>query len=436
MKYDDDFKEFADIDKKLSKGTKVFLITLLLLVIGAGIYFGGTFVMKSFATKDIYEILIDKFANKLKINKNSKTLLDTFDGNLKFSFRNENQVKIENSFDIKGKIGRNVEEKYISGNVDLKYSDKNILNMNLLVENNNIYLYSKKLYSKYVSKEIAEEEFNNMLNNFNADYQTIIVNNIVDALKSSLKEEYFDNELVIIDKKPCVKHILSLDEKSFYILIRNIFEKLNNDEFKNQLTNLSIDRDKIDSFMSEFITEMNTKALNSSSNNKITLSIYLDIFTQDLLKLDFKFNSNIFELSKTDENQYYLEYKSKNDVVFYGRLNLFEKETSINFHFNKDDDEYDLGLVVITDNNKQSFNIEILDKNLGEIKIGFNEIIEYDKEIEKNVVNKIIKYEDLTDKDKENMLNKLYSSEGYLLFSNDLANILMTTSISELTEGE
>lgn len=141
--------------------------------------------------------------------------------------------------------------KIINSNLDVKYNNKDAVNLKAILNNKTAYLGLGNLYDKYIKQDFDTEwniETEN-IENINKAFK-----NIIKIAKDSLKDEYFSSEKVKLNNEKMTKYILSIPKFKDYAkdVVNGI--KSNNElmqELKN-ITNLKEEEliEKIDSYVS------------------------------------------------------------------------------------------------------------------------------------------------------------------------------------------
>lgn len=422
---DDDFRDFKDIDSKLSKGIRAFFITVFIFSLCAGVYFGGNFLMKTFATKDIYEILLDKCTKILIKNENKLTnAIYTYDGKLDLHI-SDNDIKVINELNINGTLDIDRLVKYAILNINSNYGDKELLKSDIIFKDNNSYLLLNDIYDKYIKFNMSENQFNSLFDNSSYEIKKELINDFINILKKSLKDEYFSNDIAIVNKKPCVSHNLILTDKELINLIKNIIIEVTNDDISNKVIKLfdiygyDLSKDKLNDTISFLIKKLDSIGTN---NNSYKLSIYLGVLDQDIEKITFKCDDINYEINKVENDRYYMEFIKNNVSLFYGRVSTLDNEKSVNFHINNKSNEYDISVLFINENENKSLNIDFLDKNIGQIKLGFNYSY-LENEIEEKNIKNVIEKDKVSDKDIEKINYKLSKTDSFRLLKNDVKKI-------------
>ena len=177
----------------------VVVIFVIIALLGLA-FFGGKYYL---ASRNNIKIFMNDYFNELEenIGKNNST-----SGSLSLNVngdttdKEEKIFKILNNLDFSMNYGIDTKENITNIDISTNYYGDKLININTYIEDNNIYLSSSDLYSKYIKIENKKEDNSEKKSMTNDDYK-IIINSISTAVSESLKEEYFTKNWVKLDPK-------------------------------------------------------------------------------------------------------------------------------------------------------------------------------------------------------------------------------------------
>lgn len=365
----------------------VVVIFVIIALLGLA-FFGGKYYL---ASKNNIKIFMNDYFSKLEgnIGKNN-TISGNFSINIKGDTNSKegNIYKILNNLDLSIDYGIDVKEKITNIDVDTNYYSDKLLNINTYIENNNIYLYSNDLYNKYIKVKNNNNSDSTKDNITNEDYK-VIINSISTATLESLKEEYFTKTWTKLDGKNVNKVELLLDNNRIKAINESIINNLkSNNNFIDSFGKL-IDKKTME------VKELLDKELEEVNNNE-----YNDIKISLYTKLTKFVRLEII----SDENKIIVKSSDKN----------------IDFEVIDNDNTYNGTIKIDSNNNGTSYNINIKDNNNLEIKI--NSTIKYNADVEKKDTTNSILLEDITDKEYQEIINKISDNKAFKKISEDINN--------------
>lgn len=346
-------------NKSQNKKKNIIISLVIIFVIGL-IGMGYIYYAKN-KTQNIYYQTIDQLGDALyKIfdNENSKPLKGT--GTIDFSGTTNSQ-DLQEMFKIlnKTKINMDLEmdQQNQKGNLlyDILYDEKTLLKANLLLNKNEMYCNLDNLYEKDIRlfKGLSDQ---NIWNDYSKDYK-IIIQELKEILKDSLKKEYFSKESVSINidnhKEKVIKHTLKLISKDLEDIQKEMLNKIkDNDKLIEALSNIS------NKSKNSIISKLNEYKVEPTTKNNVVSEIYLDT-KKELVKMVIKIDEDELIIEKIKNNEYIIKSNDNN----IGTIVETEKETKI---------------VLIDEETNTTINIEIgknKEKNIFNIKIAISDVV-------------------------------------------------------------
>lgn len=388
---DDSFFTEKEI-RSANRGSVAPVVVVILVIIALlGLaFFGGKYYL---ASRNNIKIFMNDYFDKLEgnIGKNN-----SISGSLSLSVngdttdKEEKIFKILNNLDFSMNYGIDTKENITNIDISTNYYGDKLININAYIEDNNIYLSSSDLYSKYIRIENNKEDNSEKKSVTNDDYK-VIINSISTAVSESLKEEYFTKSWVKLDGKNVNKVELLLNNNNIKIINENIINNLKNNN------------DFIDSF--------------GKLTNKKTMEV------KELLDKEIE-EVNNREYKNTKVSLYTKITKFVKLEVIYGEDKAVIKRTDKGYDFTITDNEnsntYNGTIIVKNNNDSTSYNINVKDSNDLEIKIS-NTINNTTKVDKKDVSNSVL-FEDITDKEYKDIINKISNNKAFKKIYEDISN--------------
>lgn len=250
----------------------VVVIFVIIALLGLA-FFGGKYYL---ASRNNIKIFMNDYFNKLEdnIGKNNST-----SGSLSLNVNGDTTdkekkiFKILNNLDFSMNYGIDTKENITNIDISTNYYGDKLININTYIEDNNIYLSSSDLYSKYIKIENKKEDNSEKKSMTNDDYK-VIINSISTAVSESLKEEYFTKNWVKLDGKSVNKVELLLNNNNIKIINENIINNLkNNNNFIDSFGKL-IGKKTME--VKELL-DKEIKEVNSNEYSDIKISLYTKI---------------------------------------------------------------------------------------------------------------------------------------------------------------
>lgn len=415
-------------NKSQNKKKNIIISLVIIFVIGL-IGMGYIYYTKN-KTQNIYYQTIDQLGEALyKIfdNENSKPLKGT--GTIEFSGTTNSQ-ELQEMFKIlnKTKINMDLEmdQEAQKGNLlyDILYDEKTLLKANLLLNKNEMYCNLDNLYEKDIRlfKGLSDQ---NIWNDYSKDYK-IIIQELKEILKDSLKKEYFSKESVSINidnhKEKVIKHTLKLTSKDLEDIQKEMLNKIkDNDKLIEALSNIS------NKSKNSIISKLNEYKVEPTTKNNVVSEIYLDT-KKELVKMVIKIDEDELIIEKIKNNEYIIKSNDNNigtivETEKETKIVLIDEETNttINIEIGKNKEKNIFNIKIAISNVVLSFEINSSkDKVNGEInvivpdynfdfKINFNMNIKEVSKVEVRDVKNYIDIDEMTDEDfnkiTENLIN-------------------------------
>lgn len=367
----------------------VVVIFVIIALLGLA-FFGGKYYL---ASRNNIKIFMNNYFNKLEdnIGKNNST-----SGSLSLNVngdttdKEEKIFKILNNLDFSMNYGIDTKENITNIDISTNYYGDKLININTYIEDNNIYLSSSDLYSKYIKIENKKEDNSEKKSMTNDDYK-VIINSISTAVSESLKEEYFTKNWVKLDGKSVNKVELLLNNNNIKIINENIINNLkNNNNFIDSFGKL-IGKKTME--VKELL-DKEIKEVNSNEYSDIKISLYTKI--TKFVKLEITSGEDKIVVKSNDKGYSFEIVDSEDNNTYNGTIKINNNSDST------------------------TYNVNVKDSNNLEIKI--NNTINKTTKIEKKDVSNSILLEDITEKEYEDIINKISNNKAFNKIYEDISN--------------
>lgn len=367
----------------------VVVIFVIIALLGLA-FFGGKYYL---ASRNNIKIFMNNYFNKLEdnIGKNNST-----SGSLSLNVNGDTTdkekkiFKILNNLDFSMNYGIDTKENITNIDISTNYYGGKLININTYIEDNNIYLSSSDLYSKYIKIENKKEDNSEKKSMTNDDYK-VIINSISTAVSESLKEEYFTKNWVKLDGKSVNKVELLLNNNNIKIINENIINNLkNNNNFIDSFGKL-IGKKTME--VKELL-DKEIKEVNSNEYSDIKISLYTKI--TKFVKLEITSGEDKIVVKSNDKGYSFEIVDSEDNNTYNGTIEINNNSDST------------------------TYNVNVKDSNNLEIKI--NNTINKTTKIEKKDVSNSVLLEDITEKEYEDIINKISNNKAFNKIYEDISN--------------
>lgn len=367
----------------------IVVIFVIIALLGLA-FFGGKYYL---ASRNNIKIFMNNYFNELEdnIGKNNST-----SGSLSLNVNGDTTdkekkiFKILNNLDFSMNYGIDTKENITNIDISTNYYGDKLININTYIEDNNIYLSSSDLYSKYIKIENKKEANSENKSMTNDDYK-VIINSISTAVSESLKEEYFTKNWVKLDGKSVNKVELLLNNNNIKIINENIINNLkNNNNFIDSFGKL-IGKKTME--VKELL-DKEIKEVNSNEYSDIKISLYTKI--TKFVKLEITSGEDKIVVKSNDKGYSFEIVDSEDNNTYNGTIEINNNSDST------------------------TYNVNVKDSNNLEIKI--NNTINKTTKIEKKDVSNSILLEDITEKEYEDIINKISNNKAFNKIYEDISN--------------
>ena len=367
----------------------VVVIFVIIALLGLA-FFGGKYYL---ASRNNIKIFMDNYFNELEdnIGKNNST-----SGSLSLNVngdttdKEEKIFKILNNLDFSMNYGIDTKENITNIDISTNYYGDKLININTYIEDNNIYLSSSDLYSKYIKIKNNNEDNSEKKSMTNDDYK-VIINSISTAVSESLKEEYFTKSWVKLDGKNVNKVELSLNNNNIKIINENIINNLkNNNNFIDSFGKLTGKK----TMEVKELLDKEIKEVNDNEYSDIKISLYTKI--TKFVKLEIISGEDKIVVKSNDKGYSFEIVDSEDNNTYNGTIEINNNSDST------------------------TYNVNVKDSNNLEIKI--NNTINKTTKVEKKDVSNSVLLEDITEKEYEDIINKISNNKAFNKIYEDISN--------------
>lgn len=417
--------EEENFEKKSSKKTlKIVLLILLILAIAGVVTFFAFNKINSKPDK-VFEKAVDQMFEETEKVKDYKTASMELDisGEVKAMETNTDtdittmatQINMINAIlkevNLHTEVQVDLENKLLNLVLAAQYQNKDVINVEGIVQDEKVYVYLKDLYSKYI--EVPKEELEDL--DLSAIFETSKVNadlnkDIKEILKSKIENTEFDTEEVEIEvegkTKKVNKSTMKLSVKELSDVCYDILDKVNEYQEDRQVK--------------EAIADMQEELKDSEeTENYMNIDLYSEKTGNKIVKVDVA-----------------LVNKEDNEVILISGTKTEDKTWEIVFSMNEDStdtkDVKDMIKIVLTEENENEGKISLVvmvEEEGIEATLNIKYKAEYNKNIEKKNINNSINANSMTDTD----LMEIYQNAQKNEVLKSILDLVMGNSISPIT---
>lgn len=417
--------EEENFEKKSSKKTlKIVLLILLILAIAGVVTFFAFNKINSKPDK-VFEKAVDQMFEETEKVKDYKTASMELDisGEVKAMETNTDtdittmatQINMINAIlkevNLHTEVQVDLENKLLNLVLAAQYQNKDVINVEGIVQDEKVYVYLKDLYSKYI--EVPKEELEDL--DLSAIFETSKVNadlnkDIKEILKSKIENTEFDTEEVEIEvegkTKKVNKSTMKLSVKELSDVCYDILDKINEYQEDRQVK--------------EAIADMQEELKDSEeTENYMNIDLYSEKTGNKIVKVDVA-----------------LVNKEDNEVILISGTKTEDKTWEIVFSMNEDStdtkDVKDMIKIVLTEENENEGKISLVvmvEEEGIEATLNIKYKAEYNKNIEKKNINNSINANSMTDTD----LMEIYQNAQKNEVLKSILDLVMGNSISPVT---
>lgn len=440
-------------------GFKLGIITGIIAVILLVIGLIGFFILKKspkmifdFAIDEIFS-LTEKYLQTEKINTISQNYDFKIDLDLDENLVDPSLYQFVNNITAGGKVAIDYQNKVTNIDLHAKYKNDNLANLTLYAKNNTIYAGLGDLFEQYIEIPVEKEEYDTFFELLDSYQMTenyfTILNQVKEAMKKSLKNEYFKQEKasVLVNNKDLntTKTSLVLTEKVALTIAKDFLTSLNTEKFINSLVDIysenalavaDFSKESIKAELEAAISELEKELQNNKFTDPTTveISIYTASGKNEIVKFDViaKNNSAVskeivfLDIIKVEDKNYSLTiYDQEGQKLLVGDMSFDDNKINLKLEINSE------GIILSTDftlienaKNNYTYIMSLSVTNIGTVKITMNQGYQYNQPINVPVIDNKVLYAELTDEDGQNILLKLLEKDSVKNLMTDVNALL------------
>lgn len=360
--------------KKKSVIPFIGIIAAVVLLLGAG-FLVYLRISPKLAFESLIEQSMKNFEKGMSIGHD--TLNADFDLKLKINGSNlqDDYLSIINKLSVSGKVENDYKNNKSFISIDAKYSKGDLINTDLFINNDTIYIYLKDIYDKYIKYDIGES---NNQQNLNKDYE-VLTKKIVEQIKKSLKVDYFKRK----HDGEFVKNILTLTDNELYDVLKCIVDNLvKDDEFLNSLSNVTnVSKAELIDYMEGSFNDYDI-----TNEEVLSIELYSRQGSEKVEKVVLKACDSEWEIEISNDNSCVIKMKTDGNEIIY-KVNTSKSD------------------------NKEKLNFEML---FGDYSFSAELVytVKYNEQITVPDVNNIVDYKTISQSDQEKILLALMENAG------------------------
>lgn len=380
-------------NKKKSKLLLILLSVVLLLIASVVIiYFyinSNPLLAIKYNANKLTKNITEEIEQQEKIKKISGNL--EIDYNIESSDETlKEMIDAFNGISVSANYKMDTENKILQTELKTTYKNEKLIDANIYMQDKQSFVQLPGVFDKYINIDLSEDYDDIFNNTKNTKESKTIVKSVNKAFQKSLKKEYLKSEnktITIDDKKTKTTKIsMELNDEKISKISKDFLTSLKDDQEFIKASNSISENKNTKEEIEDLIDEI---SLDNQSNTTMTLSIYC----KGLLK----------------------------EVVRY-EVELKQDEETYNIIITKQKDKYDIKIkqedVIISKgtiaiNKKEKISIKVSIIGLGNATINITNKEEKNPTINKKEINDSIKYEDLTEKQMQDITTKLSQNKGF-----------------------
>ena len=399
--------EIVSFEKNKNK-SKVLLsllsIIILIIVSTVIIYFyinSNPLLAIKYNTNKLTKNLTEQIEQQEKIKKVSGNLqidynIESNDNNLKEFFKDFNGIKLVANYKI------DKEQKIMQTELKTTYKNEKLIDTNIYMQDEKSFILLPDAFDKYITIDLSKE-YNNIFNTSeNNEEIKVIIKSVNQAFQKSIKKEYLTSEdktITIDDKKTKTTKIsMKLDEKKLTKITKEFLVYLKEDkEFIKSAVTIS----KNKNIKEELKNLIDT--ISYDNNTDITLSIYCKGIIKEVVRYEaeLKLNEEKYNISITKhKDKYNFNIKQEDLIIAKGTIT-------------KD-----------KDNDKEKTLLETSIMELGTLTINIINQEEKNPIINKKEIKESINYEELTEKQIEEIKTNISKNRGFEKLSTVFSSLI------------
>lgn len=379
-------------NKKKSKLLLILLSVVILLIVGAVIiYFyinSNPLLAIKYNANKLTENITEQIEKQEKIKKISGNLeidynIESTDSTLK------EMIDAFNGLSVVANYKMDTENKILQTELKTTYKNEKLIDANIYMQDKKSFVQLPGVFEKYINVDISEDYDDIFNTTKNTKESKVIVKSVNKAFQKSLKKEYLTSEnktITIDDKKTKTTKIsMKLNDEKLAKISKDFLTYLKDDqEFikaANSISETKNTKEEIEGLIDEI-------SFDNQSGTTMTVSIYCKGILKEVVRYEVEL--------KQDEETYNIvvtKHKDKYD-----------------FKIKQEDVIISKGAIT---KEKEKISIEASLIGLGNATINITNKEEKNPTINKKEIKDSVKYEDLTEKQMQDIATKLLQNKGF-----------------------
>ena len=379
-------------NKKKSKLLLILLSVVILLIVGAVIiYFyinSNPLLAIKYNANKLTENITEQIEKQEKIKKIS--------GNLEIDYNIEStdktlkeMIDAFNGLSVVANYKMDTENKILQTELKTTYKNEKLIDANIYMQDKKSFVQLPGVFEKYINVDISEDYDDIFNTTKNTKESKVIVKSVNKAFQKSLKKEYLTSEnktITIDDKKTKTTKIsMELNDKKLAKISKDFLTYLKDDQEFIKATNSISETKNTKEEIEGLIDEI---SFDNKSKTTMTVSIYCKGILKEVVRyeVELKQDEETYNIAVTKHKDKY-DFKIKQEDV------IISKGT------------------IIKDKEKISIEASLI--GLGNATINITNKEEKNPTINKKEIKDSVKYEDLTEKQMQDIATKLLQNKGF-----------------------
>lgn len=379
-------------NKKKSKLLLILLSVVILLIVGAVIiYFyinSNPLLAIKYNANKLTENITEQIEKQEKIKKIS--------GNLEIDYNIEStdktlkeMIDAFNGLSVVANYKMDTENKILQTELKTTYKNEKLIDANIYMQDKKSFVQLPGVFDKYINVDLSEKYDDIFNTSKNTKESKIIVKSVNKAFQKSLKKEYLTSEnktITIDDKKTKTTKIsMELNDEKLAKISKDFLTYLKDDQEFIKATNSISETKNTKEEIEGLIDEI---SFDKKSKTTMTLSIYCKGILKEVVRyeVELKQDEETYNIAVTKHKDKY-DFKIKQEDV------IISKGT------------------IIKDKEKISIEASLI--GLGNATINITNKEEKNPTINKKEIKDSVKYEDLTEKQMQDIATKLLQNKGF-----------------------
>lgn len=379
-------------NKKKSKLLLILLSVVILLIVGAVIiYFyinSNPLLAIKYNANKLTENITEQIEKQEKIKKIS--------GNLEIDYNIEStdktlkeMIDAFNGLSVVANYKMDTENKILQTELKTTYKNEKLIDANIYMQDKKSFVQLPGVFDKYINVDLSEKYDDIFNTSKNTKESKIIVKSVNKAFQKSLKKEYLTSEnktITIDDKKTKTTKIsMELNDEKLAKISKDFLTYLKDDQEFIKATNSISETKNTKEEIEGLIDEI---SFDNKSKTTMTVSIYCKGILKEVVRyeVELKQDEETYNIAVTKHKDKY-DFKIKQEDV------IISKGT------------------IIKDKEKISIEASLI--GLGNATINITNKEEKNPTINKKEIKDSVKYEDLTEKQMQDIATKLLQNKGF-----------------------